>query len=175
MSEPLFFDNSEFDHIYLSNGMMCKSIASYLSQQIKDCTKNSTMEVLIFLQDFYKHNMLGRDDQDVLRLHFRSGYCYYFAHMLKVAFGRGEVCWCSDQDHFVWLDTDNTAYDAEGVSLVKCDYYIPERYLGDYVNEYKHLYSHAEEIDVIIERRIRKRIIENYLKDMKEKETNIFN
>lgn len=51
-----------------------------------------------------------------------SGYCYYFAVMLKTAFNRGMLCW-NGSSHIVWLDGNSVfndvAYDARGVN---CDY-----------------------------------------------------
>ena len=34
---------------------------------------------------------------------FSAGYCYYFASMLKTAFG-GQLCWAQDRGHIVWAD-----------------------------------------------------------------------
>lgn len=36
---------------------------------------------------------------------FCAGYCYYFAHMLEMAFG-GKVCWVQDRGHIAWADCD---------------------------------------------------------------------
>lgn len=72
---------------------------------------------------------------------FGSGYCYYFAEMLRLAFG-GTVCWVQDRSHIVWLDgTDlenDIAYDINGVYK---DYtrLWPVSYLGDMIDDFKAL------------------------------------
>lgn len=71
---------------------------------------------------------------------FGGGYCYYFAEMLRLAFGGGTVCWVQDRSHIVWLDgTDletDTAYDINGVYK---DYtrLWPVSYLGDMIDDFK--------------------------------------
>ena len=66
---------------------------------------------------------------------FLNGYCYYFAHMLKHAFGVGRVMFNANQ-HFVYV-YDDIPYDVKGVNL-ECEFLIPEEDLGDAVNPYKH-------------------------------------
>ena len=70
---------------------------------------------------------------------FMTGYCYHFAHILKATFERGEVCMCFPFGHFVWLDTDNIAYDADGVHTGDQKVYIPEQFLGDCIYDFKHI------------------------------------
>lgn len=101
-------------------------------------SKKKNNPVLKFIDKFYAHAGTDPDKQEVLRYQFRAGYCYYFAVMLKAAFKRGEVCWCAPFGHFCWVDIDGCPYDVEGVYLGEADYFIPENYLGDAINDFLH-------------------------------------
>lgn len=76
---------------------------------------------------------------EAIRSTFRAGYCYYFAHMLKLAFDRGCVCWTAPFSHIVWVDTDGIPYDIEGVYAGEADYFIPEDYIQDSIWTFKHI------------------------------------
>ena len=91
---------------------------------------------------------------------FMCGYCYFFAHMLKQAFGSGEVCWCAPYGHFVWCNDYNGetfAYDVEGVSITAAEFFIPEYYLGELINDFKQIPEKVAnatkaQIDTVIKR-----------------------
>jgi len=126
--------------------------------------------VLKFINKFYCHNGNNNEAKDILRKQFHAGYCYYFAVMIKEAFNRGEVCWCSGLSHIVWVDDDGTPYDIEGVNHSECEYYIPIKYMGEYINAFKHsslfsdyYYPKTEEEANIYT----KKIIKKYLNDFK--------
>lgn len=133
--------------------------------------------VLIFINKFYNHNGNSEEAQEILRRQFHAGYCYYFAHILKTAFNRGEVCWCSGLGHMVWVDTDGTPYDIEGINNSECEYYIPEKYLGDYIEDFKHIKDEGYYYPKTHEefKAFTQKVIQDYLKDNEIKETNIFN
>lgn len=78
-------------------------------------TMNGSQEVLNFINDIYDSQ--PKENGEAIRRLFHSGYCYYFANMLKIAFGRGTVCLAYPFGHVVWLDTDGIAYDIEGVTI----------------------------------------------------------
>jgi hypothetical protein len=84
------------------------------------------------------NNFVG--DSEDIRSKFRNGYCYYFAKMLQTTYNRGAVCLTAPFGHFVWFDSiDNKAYDIEGIYEMKdhdAYYLIPERYLGNFVNDF---------------------------------------
>lgn len=82
-------------------------------------------------------NTMVRSEE--IRNLFMTGYCYHFAHILKSTFNRGEVCICFPFGHFVWLDTDDTAYDADGVHTGDQKAYIPEKFLGNCIYDFKHI------------------------------------
>ena len=49
-----------------------------------------------------------------IRKTFMSGYCYYFALIMKEAMQRGTICWACPFSHVVWKDEDGKAYDIDG-------------------------------------------------------------
>jgi len=112
---------------------------------------NPKTEPEIFINDFMSHAVgpVSFNDPklsevaECVRLHFRSGYCWHFATMLKSAFNRGEICWAAPLNHFVWRDIDGICYDIEGKyeEHINGDafYFIPEKYLGEYINGFKHI------------------------------------
>lgn len=77
---------------------------------------------------------------------FCAGYCYYFAHMLKLAFG-GRVCWVENRSHIVWADCDincsldalqeAVAYDITGV-FDDYERIWPAEYLGETIVDFMH-------------------------------------
>lgn len=95
--------------------------------------------VLQFIADFLYLHTMNPMQVELLRKQFHAGYCYYFAVMLKRAFERGTICVCGNIGHFVWVDTDGTPYDIEGVNETECDCYIPESYVGEAVNDFLHV------------------------------------
>lgn len=56
---------------------------------------------------------LGDDPEPICKV-FMRGYCYYFALILKEAFGRGEICWSYPSAHIVWRDIDEICWDIRG-------------------------------------------------------------
>ena len=113
-------------------------------------------DVLEFI-DTFMSNVANVNEQEVLRKTFRAGYCYYFAHMLKKAFGRGKVCWAAPFGHMVWVDTDGTPYDVEGVYYGEAQWFIPESYLGDCIWDFMHVPNKTynatqKDLDSIIEK-----------------------
>ena len=87
----------------------------------------------------------GKSGEQIDHL-FSAGYCYYFANMLKTAFG-GQLCWAQDRGHIVWADIQEgctfdelqkaRAYDISGIFD---DYEVlwPVSYLGDAIVDYLH-------------------------------------
>lgn len=120
------------------------------------------MDVLNFIADIaFKPNC----DAESTRLLFRTGYCYYFAVILKDAFNRGEVCAAYPFSHFVWVDDNGIPYDIEGVYEGESEDFIPLRYfnLEDYLG-FKQLNSS----DTVCSRQRLDEIHEIYKKDKKE-------
>lgn len=114
----------------------------------EEAYKIGNKEVLEFIDNFMTHQIpvnriITHEEIESLlestRSLFRAGYCYYFAHMLKVAFNRGEVCWAAPFGHIVWVDTDGIPYDIEGIYEGEAFYLIPERFLGNHIEDFKHI------------------------------------
>lgn len=81
----------------------------------------------------------GPRGSESIRTLFRAGYCYYFAHILRLAFDRGQVCWTAPYGHFVWVDDNGNPYDVEGLYVGEATHFVPEGYLGDAVNDFRHM------------------------------------
>lgn len=100
---------------------------------------NADETVLGFIYDFVWKKAASEEEYEMIRSLFMDGYCYYFATMLKTAFSRGEICWCAPFGHFVWMDENGVPYDIEGVSTAEAEYYIPERYVAEGLDDFKHV------------------------------------
>lgn len=126
--------------------------------------------ILQFIEEVNSHSVYSIDCDEKIKeaqhraVHdlFRCGYCFYFAHMLKIAFPDGEVCWCAPYGHIVFVK-DNIPYDIEGVYNGEAEYFIPEIYLVDCIKDFLHIpgKSHITEQTEI------DKIIKNYLQDIK--------
>ena len=83
-------------------------------KKVKSVHPKSDEQVLQFIYDF-RTMQKSEAAEAAIYTQFESGYCYYFAHMLKLAFKRGEVCWAAPYGHMVWVDDDGVPYDISGV------------------------------------------------------------
>ncbi len=94
------------------------------------------MNVIQFIADFLCHT--GDDGVEAIEKLFVSGYCYYFAVILKVAFKRGEICQAYPYGHIVWVDVTGIAYDITGIAQ---DYeeVIPIANYGIALNTFRHV------------------------------------
>ena len=80
----------------------------------------------------------GEDSEEVIRHLFMSGYCYYFALMLQDAYPSGEICLAYPFGHIVYL-YEGVPYDVEGVYSGKSDEFIPIKYLGNGIDDFRHI------------------------------------
>lgn len=111
-----------------------------IDRQMKEAVPDADMDVLAFITDMSCHSAVNEQEYEALRSTFRAGYCYYFAHMLKLAFNRGEVCWAAPFGHFVWVDDNGVPYDIEGVNFGEQIYNIPEHYqTEEMLKDFKHV------------------------------------
>lgn len=90
-------------------------------KKVKSVHPKADEQVLQFVYDF-RTMQKSEAAEDAIYTQFESGYCYYFAHMLKLAFKRGEVCWAAPYGHMVWVDDDGIPYD---ISVVKDFRHVP--------------------------------------------------
>lgn len=107
-------------------------------------------KVMNFIDDFATlFGMLHPDETKAISKVFSNGYCYYFAIILKEAFGgRGEIYMTRDDRHIVWV-LNNVAYDINGVygtypkSANNGNFYhgelIPIAMLPNYIDSFKHV------------------------------------
>jgi hypothetical protein len=139
----LAYDMEVIDGAFGSYGSMPpdewkKSMADS-SRGVLEACPDADPQVIGFITQLMSHATGNEAEYEVLRSTFRAGYCWHFAHILKDAFGRGEVCWAAPFGHFVWVDEDGVPYDAEGVNQGEQDYHIPESYLGHYLSGFTHV------------------------------------
>lgn len=79
-------------------------------------TIDQSVEVLDFIHRFLGHQESDDSEaSEILRRQFTAGYCWHFAHILKATFSRGTICWAAPRAHIIWLDTNDQAYDIEGL------------------------------------------------------------
>ena len=136
---------SILDDLKTKKEPMIKQRKEYIEKFVEDNLKfypDASKEVLRFIADFLYHGVLKielKDSAESIRSTFRAGYCYYFALMLNKAFGRGCLCWTAPFSHIVWMDTDGTPYDIEGVHSGENEYYIPIEYLGESIQSFMHV------------------------------------
>ena len=106
-------------------------------------------KVMDFIVNFATlFGMLHPDETKAIDKVFSNGYCYYFAHILKEAFGCGEIYMTANDAHIVWM-YKNIAYDIHGVfnkyprSANNGNFYhgelIPIAMLPNYMDSFKHV------------------------------------
>lgn len=96
----------------------------------------ASQDVLEFISHI--HEKAQPDENDVLHRVFANGYCFYFAHMLKIAFNRGQVMLAAPRGHIVWVDDDGCAYDIDGIFKDYC-FEIPIDALGNGIEDFMHV------------------------------------
>lgn len=116
--------------------------------RIKEHHPKANDTVLRFIFDFLNlQTPKGHHDDhtasDIIYNQFASGYCYYFAQMLKTAFHRGEICWAAPFGHIVWVDDNEVAYDISGCNDSECKYYVPIFMLGNMIKDFMHVPNDA--------------------------------
>lgn len=94
--------------------------------------------ILQFIETFRRGAGSNPANQEIIRTLFRAGYCYYFAIMLKDAFPEGEICWAAPFGHIVFVYND-IPYDIEGVYCGEAEDFIPIRYMGETINDFRHV------------------------------------
>ena len=107
-------------------------------KKVKSVHSKADEQVLQFIYDF-RTMQKSEAAEDAIYTQFESGYCYYFAHMLKLAFKRGEVCWAAPYGHMVWVDDDGIPYDISGVDDSDTNDYIPEFMMESTVKDFRHV------------------------------------
>lgn len=107
---------------------------------------NGSTEVLNFINDIYTSQ--PEENGEAIRHLFHCGYCYYFANMLKLAFGKGTVCLAYPFGHIVWVDTDGIAYDIEGVSISEYEKLIDIDCIPELKYDFMHIRGLSSPINI---------------------------
>jgi len=144
--------------------------AEYLIDILYHQIKNkSDQEVLKFIHNFALSQ--GLDNYNgVIQPLFRSGYCYYFAAILKDAFNdEGELCLCCPYGHIVWM-YKGVPYDIEGIYNGEAELFIPIRFLStvDIMN-FKHVIDIDDlggELDAEYKTSVINTFCDSFLKDL---------
>ena len=100
-------------------------------------TKPDT-KIIEFIDTFVNHT-----NPDVVINLFSNGYCYAFAQILKATFGGGKICWVAPYSHIIWLK-DSIPYDINGVYQGESELFIPEEFLGEKINGFKHTPNYVD-------------------------------
>lgn len=83
----------DIENGYISHEQANQYLAEY-AYELKYPDKKPDKTVIQFITDAIT-SVDRKNSDDVLYDFFHAGYCYYFALMLKEAFGRGQICWCA--------------------------------------------------------------------------------
>ena len=122
--------------------MDCKSYLKdrWIKSQIEIYNlKGIREDVLNFIWNF-SNSVNKENSTTIISELFSNGYCYYFALILRDAFG-GEIMWLNNKGHIVWVDRKTMIpYDINGVYIdaTPCDL-IPLELLGETcLEEFRH-------------------------------------
>ena len=124
--------------IILSKAQAEDFLAEYIWRSLYPEKDKIDEKVLDFIEKISSYHQDPQKQDAVCEL-FSSGYCYYFAMILKEAFGRGEVCWCAPYGHICWVDDNGHPYDIYGTCDSECTYYIPVSYIKKGLADFKHI------------------------------------
>lgn len=119
----------DIENGYISHEQANQYLAEY-AYELKYPDKKPDKTVIQFITDAIT-SVDRKNSDDVLYDFFHAGYCYYFALMLKEAFGRGQICWCAPYGHICWQDENGVGYDIGGICDSECDFYIPVSYIKE--------------------------------------------
>lgn len=114
-----------------------KYVKELLAQEMTDFP-NADENVLQFIFSFLCSHATDIDDVAHVRKIFIDGYCYYFAVILQNAFPGGTIVWCAPYGHIAYEYKD-VVYDIEGVNVSDVEDYIPIKYIGERIGEFKHV------------------------------------
>lgn len=152
--------------IITAKTLFAKYLTDILYYQIK---RKPDENVLNFIDKFALSK--GADAyNNIIQPLFRSGYCYYFAIMLKDAFNdEGELCLCCPYGHIVWM-YKGVPYDIEGVYNGEAELFVPLRFLSTVdIMSFKHVLTDEElggELDAEYKASVINTFCDSFLKDL---------
>ena len=94
--------------------------------------------ILTFIAEFLTATGTDLRNMDTIRQLFRAGSCYYFAQILKDAFPGGEASWAAPFGHIIYV-YQGIPYDIDGVYKGDVMEYIPVKYLGKAIDDFRHI------------------------------------
>ena len=144
--------------------------AQYLSSILFDEFKRKPDELVLKFIDKFALSKGADAYNNIIQPLFRSGYCYYFAIMLKDAFNdEGELCLCCPYGHIVWM-YKGVPYDIEGVYNGEAELFIPLRFLSTVdIMSFKHVLTDEElggELDAEYKASVINTFCDSFLKDL---------
>lgn len=96
--------------------------------------------IINFIADIRFHSGNGvaiEDSIETIRCLFEAGFCYDFAKILERIYPGGEVCYCYDFGHIVYV-YEGIAYDISGVTDVEYEMFIPLSAMGKLAFDFEH-------------------------------------
>jgi len=109
----------------------------FIHRHLQFCADADT-RVLSFISDIELNGGTSDDTIETIYSLFATGYCYYFARMLEDAFPGGTVCWAAPFGHIIYLYKD-IPYDISGVYGGESEEFIPVSFLGDALDDFRHI------------------------------------
>lgn len=115
-----------------------EKVEQYVEEGL-NCNPKADKRILQFITGFRLAGGLSETEEKSIRMAFRTGYCYYFAIMLKTAFPEGEICWAAPYGHIVFV-YQNIPYDIEGLYYGEGDEeFIPICWLKGGILDFMHV------------------------------------
>lgn len=124
-----------------------------LTQIRKGVEAGGKCKILTFIYDILYHGGVNYGSMEIIHRLFADGYCYYFAKMLEDAFPGGQICIAYPFGHILYV-YEGVPYDIDGISSSEYEELIPIEFLGEAINDFRHIYQQdykitKEEIDAI--------------------------
>lgn len=140
--------------------------ATYLSDIFYHVVKRTPYKkVLNFIKNFSLSFGIETYDEVMYPL-FTSGYCYYFANMLKSAFDVGTLCLCYPYGHIVYMK-DYVPYDITGKYEGEEELFIPIKYLDkEDLENFKHISDKINKKTKEYTESVANKYCNNFLKDL---------
>lgn len=118
--------------------MKKQNFTKWFVQQNSKRHPKSDSRILVFIAEFLTATGMDTGRMETVRKLFQAGYCYYFALILKEAFPDGEVSWAAPFGHIVYV-YQGIPYDIDGVYKGDVMEYIPVKYLGKAIDDFRHI------------------------------------
>lgn len=124
----------------------------FISFNVDTCGGDA--KIINFIADIRFHggiDVKAKDSIETIRCLFEAGFCFDFANILDRVFPGGEICYCYNFGHVVYV-YEEIAYDISGVTDAEYEMFIPIKNLGELAKDFEHrpeLAFNATEQDII--------------------------